>query len=34
VVSLKCFQRLGYFPRGKQVVSDVVVEHVRDDFGV
>ena len=29
VVSLKCFQRLGYFPRGEQV-PDVVVGHVRD----
>ena len=29
VVSLKCFQRLGYFPRGEQV-PDVVVAHVRD----
>src|SRR5207248_672801 len=26
---LKCFQRLGYFPRGGQV-PEVVVEHVRD----
>ena len=29
VVSLKCFQRSGYFPRGEQV-PDVVVGHVRD----
>src|SRR6266542_1206872 len=29
VVSLKCFQRLGYFPRG-ELVPDVVVGHVRD----
>jgi hypothetical protein len=29
MVSLKCFQRLGYFPRG-ELVPEVVVEHVRD----
>jgi uncharacterized protein DUF4158 len=29
VVSLKCFQRLGYFPRGEQV-PEVVVAHMRD----
>lgn len=29
VVSLKCFQRLGYVARGEQV-PEVVVEHVRD----
>ena len=29
VVSLKCFSRLGYFPRGEQV-PEVVFEHVRD----
>jgi Domain of unknown function (DUF4158) len=33
VVSLKCFQRLGYFPRGEQV-PEVVVEHVRDCLGL
>ena len=33
VVSLKCFQRLGYFPRGEQV-PEVVVEHIRDCLGL
>ena len=29
MVSLKCFQGLGYFPRG-ELVPEVVVEHVRE----
>ena len=33
VVSLKCFQRLGYFPRAEQL-PEVVVEQIRDCLGL
>ena len=33
LVALKCFQRLGYFPRGDRV-PELVVERVRDCLGL